>query len=82
MSNEELRIKYQALLIENSQLKQEIKSLMASVREQLPLQPPTTDSMPKDSNELVHKSESEENPVSLFPINKKSNDYQRYNFLF
>ena len=77
MRNEELRIKYQALLSENSLLKEEIKRLKASLGEQLPLDTQESDSLSKDQNELIHKKKIEENPVSLFPINKKSDTKEK-----
>lgn len=77
MRNEELNIKYQALLLENDQLKEKIKRLKASLGEQFP--PDLSDSVPfpKDQNELNYKAKRDEDTGSLFPINKKSDTKEK-----
>jgi len=77
MRNEELRIKYQALLSENSLLKEDIKKLKASLGEQLPPNLSDSVSFPKDQNELNYNAKRDEDTGSLFPINKKSDTKEK-----
>jgi len=77
MRNEELKIKYQALFLENEQLKEEIKKLKASLGELLPPDLPESVSFSEDQNELNFKVKKEEDSGSLFPLNKKSDTKEK-----